>query len=260
MNTSTLAGRVAIVTGSSRGIGKAVAVALAAEGVRLVLHGLEPDELDATEAQLRSKGVETVAVATDLGYAEGADRLFAAARERFGQLDILVNNAGWATPIVHFLEMDEGHWDTVLRTNLKSVYLCTSRAAHMMVEAGTGGSIVSMSSWGAARAHHRMAAYDASKAAIEGFTRAVALDLAPYGIRVNAVGPGVIHTETFDPEAKPQRAMYLPMGRVGEVEEVAPAVLFLASDASSYITGQIIYVDGGGLAQSRPPVGGYPPR
>jgi NAD(P)-dependent dehydrogenase (short-subunit alcohol dehydrogenase family) len=251
-----LSGKVAIVTGSSRSIGRGIAHRFAREGAKVVLNGLPDDSLERTEKELRDAGAEVVAVAADLGFAEQVDGLFDAALEAFGGVDVLVNNAGWASPESHFLELDEEHWDTVLRTNLKSVYLCSHRAANLMVDQGRRGAIVNISSFAASRSHRVMAAYDASKAGIEGFTRAIALDLAPFGIRANAVGPGAIHNEDFEkqgPEAKARRGQAVPLGRVGEPEDVAAAVAFLASDDAAYITGQVLYVDGGMLAQVRPP-------
>jgi 3-oxoacyl-[acyl-carrier protein] reductase len=196
-----------------------------------------------------------------VGLAAGADRVLEAAVSAFGGVDLLVNNAGWAEPIAHLLEMSEEHWDTVLRTNLKSVYLFTRRAADLMVDRGRGGAVVSVSSWGARRAHREMAAYDASKAGIEAFTRAAALDLAPFGIRVNAVAPGIVHTDgsaAQSPEQLAERARPIPLGRLGRPEDVASVVAFLASDEAAYVTGQVLGVDGGVAAQGRPPFADHP--
>ncbi len=249
-------GKVAIVTGSSRGIGRGIAERLAAEGAMVVVNGRKAESIEPVAAALRNSGASALAVAADVGYREEVDRLFDATVRAFGGVDILVNNAGWANPVVHFLEMDEEHWDTVIRTNLKSIYLCSHRAANLMVDQGRQGSIISISSFGAARAHRQQPAYDATKGGIEALTRAMALDLAPFGIRVNAVGPGAIHTDEHEvqgPEARVRRAAPIPLGRVGDPADVAGAVAFLASDDASYITGQLIYVDGGMLAQLRSP-------
>lgn len=249
-------GKVAVVTGSSRGIGRGIAERLAAEGARVVVNGRHRETIEPVAEAVRASGGEALAVAADVGYREGVDRLFGETVRAFGGVDILVNNAGWANPVVHFLEMDEEHWDTVIRTNLKSVYLCSSRAARLMVEQGRPGSLISISSFGAVRAHRAQAAYDATKGGIEAFTRAMALDLAPFGIRANVVGPGAIHTEEFEaegPEARETRGRTVPLGRVGYPADIAGAVVFLASEDASYITGQTIYVDGGVLAQLRSP-------
>lgn len=251
-----LAGKVAIVTGSSRGIGRGIAERLAAEGAKVVVNGRHRQTIEPVAESLRASGADALAVAADVGYKGDVERLFEETVRAFGGVDILVNNAGWASPEAHFLEMDEEHWDTVIRTNLKSVYLCSHRAANLMVDQGRRGSIISISSFGGVRSHRAMAAYDATKGGIDAFTRAVALDLAPFGIRVNAVGPGAIHTEEHEaagPEARARRGQTVPLGWVGYPADVAGAVAFLASEDASYITGQVIYVDGGMLAQLRSP-------
>jgi NAD(P)-dependent dehydrogenase (short-subunit alcohol dehydrogenase family) len=243
-----LQGKVAVVTGAGRGIGKGIAGRLAAEGCRLVVTALEVDEIEAVARDLEGTGAEVAWTAGDVGAAATADDLFKTAVDRFGGVDVLVNNAGWAQPVVHLLQMDEEHWDRVLRTNLKSVYLTTVRAARLMAPAGRGGAIVNMSSWGSIRAHRQMAAYDASKGGIDAFTRAAAVDLAPYGIRVNAVAPGTVKTESFAAAGD-----QVPLGRPAEPADIAAVVAFLASDDAGYVTGQVIQVDGGMGAQGRPP-------
>ncbi len=248
--------KVAIVTGSSRGIGFGIAERLAAEGAKVVVNRRHREDVEAAVEKLRRAGAEVLAVPADVGYREEVDRLFDETVRAFGGVDVMVNNAGWASATAHFLEMDEQHWDTVIRTNLKSVYLCSHKAANLMVDQGRTGSIISISSFGAAKSHRMMAGYDASKGGMEAFTRTIAIDLAPFGIRANAVGPGAIHTEEFEvkgPEAKAARGRTVPLGRVGYPADVAGAVAFLASDDASYITGQVIYVDGGMLAQIRSP-------
>jgi 3-oxoacyl-[acyl-carrier protein] reductase len=251
-----LADKVAVVTGSGTGIGRGIAERLAAEGATVVVTGRRPETIEPVAQALRSAGAEAIAVRADVGYREQVDRLFAETVRAFGGVDILVNNAGYPTTGAHFLEMEESFWDEVLRTNLKGTYLCSQRAAQLMVDQDRAGSIISVSSFGAARSHRFAAAYDASKGGIEAFTRAVALDLAPFGIRVNAVGPGAIHVERHDRlgiEHERRRARLIPLGRVGYPEDIAGAVAFLASADAGYITGQVIYVDGGMLAQLRPP-------
>jgi len=251
-----LQGKVAIVTGSSRGIGRGIADRLAAEGAKVVVNGRDRETIERVAESLRAEGAEALAVAADLGYREEVDRLFDEVLRKFGGVDVLVNNAGWASPVAHFLDLDEQHWDTVIRTNLKSVYLCSHRAANLMVDQGRAGSIISISSFAAARSHRAMAAYDASKGGIEALSRAMAVDLAPFGIRSNVVGPGAIHTEEFEPqgeEGRVERGRAVPLGRVGNPADIAGAIVFLASGDASYVTGQVIYVDGGMLAQLRSP-------
>jgi 3-oxoacyl-[acyl-carrier protein] reductase len=262
MSLAGLSGRVAIVTGSSQGIGRGVAERLAAEGCRIVVNGLDDGKPETVAEALRASGAEAIAVPADVGVAAEADRVFETAVRAFGGVDVLVNNAGWAEPISHLLEMTEEHWDRVMRTNLKSVFLFTRRAADLMVDQGRGGAVVSVSSWGAVRAHRAMAAYDAAKGGIEAFTRTAALDLAPFGIRVNAVGPGIIHTEggsaMQSPEQQAERARPVPLGRLGLPSDIASVVAFLASDDAGYVTGQVLYIDGGAMAQGRPPFADRP--
>ena len=248
-----LGGRVAIVTGSSRGIGRAIAAAMLDAGARVVLNGRDAGTLAAVEDDLRSRG-EVIAVAADVGQPEDVERLLAAAQAAFGRVDVLVNNAALANPAGHLLDVSPARWDEIIRSNLTSVFLCTRAVGAALVADGAPGVIVNISSFAAQRAHRELAAYDAAKGGVEAFTRAAALELAPFRIRVNAVAPGAIRTDTSgsDPETLARRAAPIPLGRVGEPEEIAAAVVFLASDAASYVTGQILIVDGGMTAQLRP--------
>jgi len=220
------------------------------------VNGRQPETIEPVAQELRQRGAQAIAVAADVGRAEDVARLFDTTQREFGGVDVLVNNAAWASPTAHFLEMDLEHWDTVIQTNLRSVFLCSSHAARVMVDQGRHGSIVNISSFAAARSHRQMAAYDATKGGMEAFTRAIAIDLAPFGVRANVVGPGAIHTEEYEPdgeEGKLRRGQTVPLGRVGYPADIAGAVAFLASDDASYITGQVLYVDGGMLAQLRSP-------
>jgi NAD(P)-dependent dehydrogenase (short-subunit alcohol dehydrogenase family) len=258
-----LDGKVAIVTGASRGIGKGIAQRLANEGARVAMTARGGDVLNQAAQSIRADGGTVLPIAGDAGVTADVEALFKQVVDTWGGVDILVNNAAWASPQAHFLEMDEAHWDAVIQTNLKSLYLHCHRAANIMVDRGTRGSIINISSFAAARAHRNMAAYDASKGGMEAMTRSMAIDLGPFGIRVNVVGPGAIHTEEFDAageEGKRRRGQTVPLGRVGYPADIAGAVAFLASDDASYITGQCLYVDGGMLAQLRSPQvdGGLP--
>jgi len=248
--------KVAIVTGASRGIGEGIARRLAQEGARVVITARGAEALMAVARDIEASGGAVLPIPGDAGVKDDVEGMFSRVLDKWGGVDILVNNAAWASPIAHILEMDLEHWNTVLRGNLTSVYLHCHRAANIMVDRGTHGAIVNISSFAAARAHRYMAAYDASKGGMEAMTRTMAIDLAPFGIRVNVVGPGAIHTPEFavqGEEARLRRGETVPLGRVGYPEDVAGAVAFLASEDASYITGQTLYVDGGILAQLRSP-------
>ena len=245
-----LAGKVAIVTGSSRGIGKGIAIRLAREGMRVVINGRNPGTVDATAAEISALGREVLAAAGDVGQAKDIDRLFALTRQVFGTVDVLVNNAADLRR-VSFFEVDEALLDTHLATNIRGPYLCAHRAAEMMRETG-GGNIIHISSVGGLRAHWRGLPYDVTKGALDAMTRAMALELAEYGIRVNAVAPGATRTERTPPPDDPRIqavARRIPIPRYGLSLDIGAAVAFLASPEASYITGQVIYVDGGLTAQ-----------
>lgn len=186
------------------------------------------------------------------------DAMFDAVMDRFGTVDVLVNNAGNIHAARHFLEADEAWWDQLLDVNLKGAFLCSLRAAHIMARRGSG-VIINMSSGGATKAHRGNVAYDASKGGIEAMTRAMALDLAPYGIRVNAIVPGLIRTYDLDELSARERGQVVPLGRLGDPEDLAGPTVFLATDDARYITGACLAVDGGVLVQQRStPVDTFP--
>jgi 3-oxoacyl-[acyl-carrier protein] reductase len=247
-----LAGEVAVITGAGGGIGRAVALRFAVEGAAVVVDDIDPGRAEATAAAVREQGGDALAVAADVARADGAEELFDAAVRAFGRVSLLVNNAGLIGQTCHFLDSDEAWWRRLIETNLSSVYHCSRRAAELMARAG-GGAIVSSSSGGATRAHRGEAAYDASKGGIEALTRAMALDLAPYGIRVNAVAPGSINVAPAPPEVLAARGESIPLGRVGTPDDVAATYAFLAGPDAAYITGVVIAVDGGMVAQQRTP-------
>jgi NAD(P)-dependent dehydrogenase (short-subunit alcohol dehydrogenase family) len=255
-----LEGRVAIVTGGARNIGRAVGERLAAEGALVALA-----DIDESVTQTASEiGGEAVGYVTDVSSSADVDRLFDDVLDRWGTVDILVNNAARVIGAVrHFLEADEEWWDGILDVNLKGHFLCALRAAKVMAPAGRG-VIVNTSSGGATRAHRGMTAYDASKGGIEAFTRAVALDLAPYGIRSVCVVPGFIQQPWQDDQRVAASAATVPLGRMGQPADIAAAVAFLVSDDASYLTAATLAVDGGMLSQQRSPqvesfpVSGFP--
>jgi NAD(P)-dependent dehydrogenase (short-subunit alcohol dehydrogenase family) len=248
-----LNGKVAIVTGGARGIGLAVARRYLAEGARVTIADVDGAAGEAAAAAL---GNNARFVATDVGDAQAAERVVAETCDAFGALDVLVNNAG----IIHgadFLELEEADFDRVLRVNLKGAFLVGQAAARRMVaqvKAGKPpGSIINMSSINAVVAIPNHTPYCVSKGGIDQLTKVMALALAPYGIRVNAIGPGSIMTDILqavatDKEAKRRILARTPLGRIGEPEEIAAIAVFLASADASYITGETVYADGGRLA------------
>jgi NAD(P)-dependent dehydrogenase (short-subunit alcohol dehydrogenase family) len=250
--------RVAVVTGAGRGIGKAIVKRFLAEGALVVLNEREPSYSRDVLAEIDAGARENLLVVQgDASLREPVNALYDAAVERFGGVDVLVNNAAWVTCRRHFLDYDEEFWDTVVRNNLKSVYLNSRRAADLMIARG-GGSIINLSSIGATRAHREMVAYDACKGAIEAVTRALAVELAPWAIRVNAISPAAIvgvPTAPPAPEAlatRDPRLFVTPLLRRGEAEDVTGAAVYFASQESAFVTGQCFAVDGGLAAQARP--------
>src|SRR4051812_41559944 len=248
-----LDGKAAIMTGGARGIGLAVAERFVAEGASVIIGDREDD---AGAAAARRLGAKCRFVHADVGEAADTAKLVTQACAAFGAVDILVNNAG----IIHgadFLDLAEADFDRVLRVNLKGTFLVGQAAARQMVEqvkAGRPpGAIINMSSINAVVAIGNQVPYCVSKGGIDQLTKVMALSLAPYGIRVNAIGPGSIMTDILksvatDKEAKRRLLSRTPLGRIGEAAEIAAIAAFLASDDASYITGETIYADGGRLA------------
>ncbi|MFZ1982999.1 MAG: 3-oxoacyl-ACP reductase family protein [Desulfatitalea sp.] len=245
-----LSGKTAIVTGGSRGIGRAIALGLAASGASVVIAGRTSAPLEAVAAEIRAAGAKALAVVTDLTDSQQIEALAAKTIETFGRVDILVNNAA-RSYMRGLLELREDGWDKVFNTNVKAAWLLSRAVARQMI-AQKSGRIINITTVGAEKAELGMAAYGCSKAALKMLTRCMAREWAAFGIQVNAVGPGLTRTAFSEPLwsnpdiAKHVTAM-LPMGRIAEPEEIVPAVLFLASDAASYMTGHTIYVDGGAL-------------
>ncbi|MDR7050753.1 NAD(P)-dependent dehydrogenase (short-subunit alcohol dehydrogenase family) [Duganella sp. 3397] len=243
-----LSGKVAIVTGATQGIGLACAQRLVAEGARVMLVDIKPDGAQAAAAL----GNAARFFAADVSQKVDVDAMVADTLAAFGRIDILVNNAG-VTHAADFLDLTEDDFDRVLRINLKSMFLCGQAVAREMVKQQSG-AIINMSSVNAELAIPNQVPYVVSKGAINQLTKVMALNLVPYGIRVNAIGPGTILTELAkqavmsSPEARHTILSRTPMGRCGEPEEVASIAAFLASDDASYMTGQTLYVDGGRMA------------
>jgi 3-oxoacyl-[acyl-carrier protein] reductase len=238
--------QVVVVTGAGHGIGQAVAERFAAEGAHVVVNDLHQARAEEVAAKIPG----SLAVAADVSKKSDVDALFDKTLKRFGTIDVLVNNAGNIHAARHFLDGDEAWWDSLLDVNLKGAFLCSHRAAQVMVRKHSG-VIISMSSGGATKAHRGNVAYDASKGGIEAMTRAMALDLAPYGIRVNAIVPGLILTYDLTEEQAVERGQVVPLGRLGTAEDLAGPTVFLATEDARYITGACLVVDGGVLVQQR---------
>lgn len=248
-----LADQVAIVTGSSRGIGLGIALRLAREGMRVVVNSRSPEQTEIAAAALRSLGATALAVPADVGRTSDANRLFDTTLEAFGRVDLLINNAADLRR-ARFFEIDEALLDAQLASNVRGPYLCSHRAAEIMRGAG-GGNILHISSVGGLRAHWQGLPYDMTKGAIDAMTRAMSLELAGFGIRVNCIAPGPIYNRGGDSALGAWAAAArkrVPLARLGTTLEIGAVAAFLASPDSSYITGQIIYVDGGLTAQLTP--------
>ena len=245
--TLGLAGKAVIVTGGAQGIGEACVRRFAREGAHVVIA-----DIDDARGSALSRELGALYVRCDVGNKQQVDTLVVSAMAAHGRIDVLVNNAG-IFRAVDFLDMSEADFDSVLRVNLKGAFLAGQAVAREMAKAGSG-SIVNMSSVNGVMAIPNLAGYNVSKGGINQLTRVMALALADWGVRVNAVAPGTIATELAakavltSPEARQRILSRTPMKRMGEAAEVADAVAFLASDASSYITGEILTVDGGRTA------------
>ena len=238
-----LDGKVAVVTGGGSGIGRGIANGFRACGAEVAIW-----ERDPASAAAAAEEVDGLSVPTDVREADQVEAALAATVERFGTVDILVNNAGGVFP-KPFLETSEGGFDALYRTNLKHVLLCTKAAAGRMVLDRHGGAVISLASIEGIRAAPGFAAYAAAKAGVISLTKTLALELAPHGIRVNAIAPDITWTDGLaglaGAAAAPDHYPTVPMGRVGHVDECAGVAVFLASALSSYVTGQTIHVDGG---------------
>jgi NAD(P)-dependent dehydrogenase (short-subunit alcohol dehydrogenase family) len=244
-----LKGSVALVTGASRGLGRALALALAEAGADVVLTARRVADLRRTAEEAAAHGARTEVVPADLGRDGDIEALVGTAVRRFGRLDVLVNNAGISGPTTPFLELATADWDAVLGVNLRAPALLARAAARQMVAQG-GGRIVNVASIGATVPIAGLAAYCVSKAGLVQLTRVMALELARHGVRVNAVCPGYFATpmnEEFFASEPGQRVVRarIPLRRLGDPAELVPAVLLLASPASSFMTGSVVVVDGG---------------
>ena len=242
-----LSGKVALVTGAARGIGRATARAMAREGATVVLADVDENLGEAAAATLEEGGARAQFARLDVTDAAAVGRVFADVRERWGALDILVNNAGIVRD-ARLVKMTLEQWDSVIDVNLKGVFLCGQAAARLMVEGGRGGAIVNIASVVGLYGNFGQSNYVAAKAGVIGMTRTWARELGRSAVRVNAVAPGFIGTEIL--QSMPEKILEMmkertPLGRMGDAEDIAQACVWLASDRASFITGAVLSVDGG---------------
>jgi 3-oxoacyl-[acyl-carrier protein] reductase len=239
--------KIALVTGAGLGIGKGIALALAKEGYAVVASDINEEYGTQTAKEVEALGTKALFIKCDISDASQVKSLFAQVQAVFGQLDVLVNNAG-IYPFVSFVDMQESDWDRVMNVNMKGVFFCTKEAVKIMPE---GGRIVDVSSIASIQGFAGLVHYCASKGGVNGMVRALALELAPRKITVNAVAPGAIATPGAQmPEENMQQTLAaIPLARMGQSEDIAHAVVFLASEKASYITGQVLVVDGGWTIQ-----------
>lgn len=246
-----LDGKVAIVTGGGRGIGRGAALALVEAGADVVLASRTAANLERVAEEIRALGREALVVPTDVSHRQDIDAMVARTVETFGKVDVLVNNAGMniRVPSIEYREED---WDQVLNVNLKAAFLCCQAAGRHMMRQG-GGKIINIASMTSVIGIRTIPAYCASKGAIVQLTKTLAVEWASHRINVNAVGPGFISTDLTEPlQRDPERSEWIlgriPMGRWGTPEDLKGAFVFLASEASDYVTGTVLFVDGGCLA------------
>jgi 3-oxoacyl-[acyl-carrier protein] reductase len=238
--------KVAIVTGASRGIGRSISLALAAEGARIVAVDLDINETEKVAEEIRALGAEALAVMGNVTVAADADRMIEAAVEKFGRVDILVNNAG-ITRDGLLLRMKDEDWDAVLSVNLKGAFVCSRAAAKVMAKQRSG-RIINIASVVGQMGNAGQANYCASKAGLIGLTKSNARELAKRNVTVNAVAPGFIETAmtaALPEKVRQELAAQIPLERLGSADDIANAVVFLAAERSGYITGQVIGVNGG---------------
>ena len=243
-----LRGKVAVITGAGAGIGRGIAAVFAAFGARIAILDVNAENAERVASELSTSGAQALALKVDVRESSAVEKATAAVIEAFSSIDILVNNAGgvFAAP---FLETSEKGWDALHQANLRQIYVCTKSTAHHMITRGKGGSIINIVSIEGVRAAPLYAAYAAAKAGAINFTKTVALELAPHAIRVNAIAPDICETEglraLMDQRSLDKAKLTVPLGRLGEPEDIGGAAVFLASDLSRYMTGETLHVDGG---------------
>lgn len=243
----TLEGKVALVTGGGQGIGRTLSLALAHAGADVAIADILLPPAQEAAAEVQATGRKALAIEADVSQAESVRKMVAACTDQLGRLDILVNNAG-IFPIAIVAYMSEADWDRVMNINLKGVFLCSQAALAPLRQSGSG-RIINLASVSGLVGAVGMAAYAASKAGVIGFTKSLAREVAPSAITVNAIAPGIILTEqarhNFPPSSLETYTAQVPLGRLGTPDDLSAMVVFLASDASAYITGQVYAIDGG---------------
>jgi len=245
-----LEGKVAIVTGASRGIGRSIALGLAEHGAHVALAARKPESLEEAAEAIRAKGTRALGVSTNVRRPEELQRLVEETVREFGRIDILVNNAGTTPVFGPVQEIDEGAWDVIMNTNVKAPHLLGNFAREAMLAHGEGGSMINVSSMGGIRASEVIGGYSVSKAALIMLTQVQAKCWGPDGIRVNCIAPGLIKTEFArtlwdDPKISRASIRVAALGRLGDADEMAGAVVYLCSPAASFVTGQTLVLDGG---------------
>lgn len=243
-----LSGKVALITGSARGIGKAIALELANHGAKIVINDILPkNEIDKTLEEFRKSGDRAIGIRADITIFEEVESMVKEIINKFGKIDILVNNAGITRDSL-LIRMKEEDWDTVININLKGTFNCSKTVAKYMMRQKSGGKIVNISSVIGLVGNIGQANYAASKAGIIGFTKSLAKELAVRNINVNAIAPGFIETDMtkrLSEKVRKDLQQQIPLKRLGTVKDIAKVVYFLVSDNANYITGQVINVDGG---------------
>jgi NAD(P)-dependent dehydrogenase (short-subunit alcohol dehydrogenase family) len=250
MMYESLNGKVVLVTGAGKGIGQALVERFAGQGCKVAVNDVNAEAVDAVVAKINDGDGTAMAAVADVSNSDEVATMIDAVMAAHGRIDVLVNNAGIISPMLHFFDADEAWWRRIIDVNLTGHFLVSHPVARIMAKQG-GGSIINMSSGGATKAHRAFTAYDATKGGIEALTRAMALDLGPYNVRVNALMPGSIDTTGMNVQERALRGENVPLGRIGEPADMTGAALFLASDDATYITGDVIKIDGGMLAQQR---------
>ena len=252
MPNFSLKGKVALITGGSRGIGKATALGFANSGADVAVASRKLPDLEQVAAEIEGLGRKALPVSAHVGRLEEIKGLVDKVYQEFGKIDILVNNAGTSPALSPILDLEERLWESFMNLNLKGVIFLSQAVAKVMKEHG-GGTIINVSSVAAFRHEPHNAMYAITKAAVVTATKIMAQEWAEYNIRVNAIAPGHVHTRLGDsifgavPEYEEEFLKRVPMGRIGDPDEIVGAMIYLASDASSYVTGETIVVDGGAL-------------